>query len=52
MAWMGFIGAGNMGYPMIRGARKAFGAEQVIFTDISQERREFVKQETINIYHT
>ncbi len=46
MAMMGFIGAGNMGYPMIRGAVKAFGKEQVIFTDISQERREFVKQET------
>jgi pyrroline-5-carboxylate reductase len=46
MAMMGFIGAGNMGYPMIRGAVKAFGTEQVIFTDVSQERRDYVKQET------
>ena len=46
MAMMGFIGAGNMGYPMIRGAMKAFGREQVIFTDVSSERREFVNQET------
>ncbi|QHQ62424.1 pyrroline-5-carboxylate reductase [Anaerocolumna sedimenticola] len=46
MAMMGFIGAGNMGYPMIRGAMKAFGTEQVIFTDVSLERREFIKQET------
>ncbi len=46
MAIMGFIGAGNMGYPMLQGAGKAFGTEQVIFTDASQERREFVKRET------
>jgi pyrroline-5-carboxylate reductase len=46
MAMMGFIGAGNMGYPMLRGARKVFGTEQVIFTDASKERLEFVKQET------
>ncbi|WFR60013.1 pyrroline-5-carboxylate reductase [Anaerocolumna sp. AGMB13025] len=46
MAMMGFIGAGNMGYPMIRGAVKAFGTEQVIFTDAGKERCEFVKQET------
>ncbi len=46
MAMMGFIGAGNMGYPMIRGALKAFGREQVIFTDASPERCEFVNQET------
>ncbi|MGB8453768.1 MAG: pyrroline-5-carboxylate reductase [Anaerocolumna sp.] len=46
MAIIGFIGAGNMGYPMIRGAVKAFGTDQVIFTDVSQERREYVKQET------
>lgn len=46
MATIGFIGAGNMGYPMLRGAIKAFGAEQVIYTDANKDRCEFVKQET------
>ncbi len=46
MAIVGFIGAGNMGYPMLRGAVKVFGTEQVIYTDASAERCEYVKQET------
>lgn len=46
MALMGFIGAGNMGYPMLLGAIKVFGKDQVIYTDASKERCEFVKQET------
>ena len=46
MAIVGFIGAGNMGYPMLRGAIKVFGTEQVIYTDASTERCEYVKQET------
>lgn len=45
MAIIGFIGAGNMGYPMLRGAMKVFGAEQVVYTDASKDRCEFVKQE-------
>lgn len=46
MAMIGFIGAGNMGYPMLCGALKAFNMEQIIYTDVSKERCEFVKQET------
>lgn len=46
MTMMGFIGAGNMGYPMLRGAMKVFGVEQVVFTDASKDRCEFVKKET------
>lgn len=46
MAMMGFIGAGNMGYPMLRGALKIFGMDNVVFTDASKDRCEFVKKET------
>lgn len=46
MPKIGFIGAGNMGYPMICGAKKAFGSDQVIFTDVSTDRCNYVKQET------
>lgn len=46
MALMGFIGAGNMGYPMLVGAKNAFGASQVVFAEASSERRESVKQQT------
>lgn len=46
MAIMGFIGAGNMGYPLLRGAIKAFGMDNVVFTDASKDRCEFVKKET------
>lgn len=46
MAIMGFIGAGNMGFPMLLGAKKAFGAEQLIFTSASREKRESVKQKS------
>ena len=43
---IGFIGTGNMGYPMLKGAVSAFGAEEVCFYDASPERRAFVKEET------
>lgn len=46
MAMIGFIGAGNMGYPMLRGAMKVFGSDLVTYTDASKERCEFVKKET------
>ena len=39
---IGFIGTGNMGYPMLKGAVSAFGAEEVCFYDASPERRAFV----------
>lgn len=46
MALFGFIGAGNMGYPLIRAAIKTFGAEEVVYTDASDERCRYVMKET------
>lgn len=46
MTVIGFIGAGNMGYPMLCGALRAFGPDRVIYTDASKERCRFVRQET------
>jgi pyrroline-5-carboxylate reductase len=42
----GFIGCGNMGYPMLRGVKNVFGSDCVTFTTASAERRELVKKET------
>lgn len=46
MATIGVIGAGNMGYAMIKGIIKVFPKEDVVFTDVSQERAEFVYENT------
>lgn len=46
MKTFGFIGVGNMGYPMLRGAMKAFGSDSVIYTDASTSRLDFVKKKT------
>ena len=42
---IGFIGAGNMGYPLLRGAVNVFGAEQVIVRCAHEEKNERLKQE-------
>jgi len=46
MALFGFIGAGNMGYPLLKAAIKTFGSEEVVYTDASAERNHFVMEET------
>ncbi len=46
MALFGFIGAGNMGFPLIKAAIKTFGAEEVVYTDASVERCQYVNKET------
>ncbi len=46
MALFGFVGAGNMGYPLIKAASTAFGKDEVVFTDTSPQRCEFVAKET------
>jgi pyrroline-5-carboxylate reductase len=46
MKLFGFIGAGNMGYPLIKAAVKTFGEDEVIYTDTSEQRRQFVLTET------
>jgi pyrroline-5-carboxylate reductase len=46
MALFGFIGAGNMGYPLIKAAISTFGKNEVVFWDASMERCQFVAKET------
>lgn len=46
MAKIGFIGMGNMGYAMLNGLLKSFAKEDIIFTDISETRRQQVSIET------
>lgn len=46
MPLFGFIGAGNMGYPLIKAAMKTFGSEEVVYTDASKERCEYVTRDT------
>jgi pyrroline-5-carboxylate reductase len=46
MALLGVIGVGNMGYPLLKAAIKTFGKEEVVYTDASNERNEFVKKDT------
>jgi pyrroline-5-carboxylate reductase len=42
----GFIGMGNMGYAMLKGALETFGSDDIIFTCPSPNRREEVNAET------
>ncbi|MFT4142837.1 MAG: pyrroline-5-carboxylate reductase [Mobilitalea sp.] len=46
MALFGFIGAGNMGYPMLKAAIQTFGDKDVVYTDASPERNKYVGQDT------
>ena len=46
MALFGFIGAGNMGFPLLKAAIKTFGKEQVVYSTASQARRTAVEEET------
>ena len=46
MAKIGFIGMGNMGYAMLKGALKIFSPEDIVFTCPSESRRESIKAET------
>jgi len=46
MALFGFIGAGNMGYPLLKAAITTFGSQEVIYTDASMERNQFVMKDT------
>lgn len=43
---IGFIGVGNMGYPMFLGAINAFGKERVAFTTATSKKSEWVKEQT------
>ena len=46
MKLIGFIGAGNMGCAMLKGALGVFDAGQLTYTDASAERMEYVKEQT------
>lgn len=46
MAFLGFIGTGNMGYAMLKGASHAFGKENLTYTDINTLRLNEIKEET------
>jgi len=46
MKKLGFIGAGNMAYAMLSGAAKGLDDVELVYTDISKARLEFVKDST------
>ncbi|MFQ9934044.1 MAG: pyrroline-5-carboxylate reductase [Lachnospiraceae bacterium] len=46
MAKIGFIGMGNMGYAMLKGALEVFDSEELIFTDVNTDRVLSVSKET------
>lgn len=46
MPRIGFIGVGNMGYPMLLGAVKTFSKTEVTFYDVSEKRMEEIQKET------
>ena len=46
MAIFGVIGAGNMGYPLLKAAIKTFGAGEVLYYDPSAARRQEIFKET------
>lgn len=48
MRKIGFIGVGNMGLPMMKGAIASFGQDAVVYTDVNEERLKVV-QSTIKI---
>lgn len=46
MALFGFIGVGNMGYPLFKAAIKTFGEREVVYTTASAGRKEKIAAET------
>ena len=46
MALIGFIGTGNMGYPLLKAAIKTFGEKEVIYTDALMDRNIYVQADT------
>lgn len=44
MSTIGFIGAGNMGYAMMKGAIEIFNQKEILFTDVNQERMQWVHE--------
>ncbi|PKM95764.1 MAG: pyrroline-5-carboxylate reductase [Firmicutes bacterium HGW-Firmicutes-1] len=43
MKKIGFIGVGNMGLPMMKGAIQAFGNQDILYTDVNEDRLRYVE---------
>lgn len=53
MAVIGFIGMGNMGYAMLKGALKVFEAKDIAITDVNVQRcNEVIKETGVKYYET
>lgn len=53
MSKIGFIGMGNMGYAMLKGALKVFATEDLSFTDVDEEKCKKVSDETgVSFYNS
>lgn len=52
MALIGFIGVGNMGYPMLSSAVACFGKEKIIMNTKTEERMKYVKEQLGVCYYT
>lgn len=46
MAKIGFIGMGNMGYAILKGLLQVYDKEEIVFTDVNQEKMNQVTEET------
>ena len=46
MSKIGFVGMGNMGYAMLKGALNVFSPDELSFTDVNEERCKSVSEET------
>ncbi len=46
MALIGFIGMGNMGYAMLKGTLGLYAKDQLLFTDVNDDKRKEVKDKT------
>lgn len=46
MSKIGFIGMGNMGYAMLKGALNVFSPDELLFTDVNEARCKSISEET------
>ena len=50
MALLGFIGTGNMGYAMLKGASNVMKREDLLYTDVNKARLDQVKKEILDLF--
>lgn len=46
MAKIGFIGMGNMGYALLKGILRQYSKDDIVFTDVNEERMKHIYNET------